>query len=99
MYAGARRKSPRAPATAFTLPVAPRSQHSLDARAETLMEAAGPVTAYYEAAMPFLLADIGGRPIYFMRPNPEDPSAYAYERHPLPGFQHVRIGFDWRRPS
>lgn len=47
------------------------------------------IADYYERAMAYLLADIAGRPLYFLRPDPAGPGAYTYERHPLPDLKHV----------
>jgi bifunctional non-homologous end joining protein LigD len=48
------------------------------------------VEKYYECAMEYLLSDMAGRPFYFLRPDPADPNAYAYERHPLPHLEDVQ---------
>jgi bifunctional non-homologous end joining protein LigD len=48
------------------------------------------VAKYYERAMPRLLAEIGGRPVYTAVSDPACPGGIDYVRHPAPGASHIR---------
>jgi bifunctional non-homologous end joining protein LigD len=49
------------------------------------------VARYYEQAMPYLLTEIGGRPVYTAAPDATCPGGVNYVRHPAPSVKHVRV--------